>query len=132
SARRTSQMWACSDCRRCGAISNTSASEHLRGARRISHHARVQGDRDMMTEALDAEPILRERIERYARARHISLADAIERLVRIGLMVEAVPIGSTLFRRGALPEWRTPEAEREPWHRGGPAPGEPDGDDPLF
>lgn len=93
----------------------------------------------MTAEALDlrsieAQPILRERV---ARARRISAADAVERLIRIGLFTEAAPEGSTLIRRGSLPEWSPPEAEAsanaQPWERGGPPPtADPEDGDILF
>ena len=74
------------------------------------------------TRQIEAQPILRERIERYRRKRgFVSFADAIESLVRLGLVTEAMPDGSTLIRRGSLPEWRSPETGRDPWNRGQPA-----------
>lgn len=79
---------------------------------------------------IEAQPLLMERLSRYCRAHKIErLGDAIERLIRIGLMVEAVPIGSTLIRRdGPLPEWgQAPAPELSP--RGEP---EPEGGDILF
>ena len=62
---------------------------------------------------IEIQPILLDRIERY-RVRHkiATLADAVERLVRVGLFTDAMPSGSTLVRRdGLAAEWRAPDAD---------------------
>lgn len=62
-------------------------------------------------DAILTQPILVDRIERY-RARHkiATLADAVERLVRVGLFTDAMPDGSQLVRRDGRAEWRAPDA----------------------
>jgi hypothetical protein len=76
------------------------------------------------TAQVEAQAILRERIERYQRKRGLaSRGDAIESLVRLGLFTDAMPDGATLIRRdGGLAEWREPrqlarQSGREPWDR---------------
>ena len=61
-----------------------------------------------MTLDLESQPILRDRIERYAAKRKLPLGDAIERLVRLGLFTEAAPPGSVLIRNGNGSAWEAP------------------------
>jgi hypothetical protein len=60
--------------------------------------------------AIEAQPILVDRIECY-RTRHriATLGEAIERLTRAGLFIDALPDGSTLIRREGRAEWREPD-----------------------
>lgn len=61
---------------------------------------------------IEAQVLLVERIERYRRAHGVAtIADAIERLVRVGLFTEACPDGSRLVRRGERTEWRAPASD---------------------
>jgi hypothetical protein len=72
---------------------------------------------------LEAQPVLIEWIESYrVKLKLASLADAVERLIRIGLFSEAAPDGSMLVRDGGWTGW-TPPAETKP---------EPDDEDILF
>jgi len=54
---------------------------------------------------VERQAILMDRIGRYRRRHKIaSLGDAVERLIRMGLFVDAMPDGSRLVRREPEPE----------------------------
>jgi hypothetical protein len=73
--------------------------------------------------AIAAQPILHDRIERYRKRHNIeTLADAIERLKRAGLFVDAMPDGSILVRRNGLVAWAGPKDNlQQPWRRSEPS-----------